>query len=232
MAAWAKAYEGNQGVKLVKMVQNGIRQEGVALLLKDGLKHVKGIEVLDLQDNTFTALGARALSDVLDGWKEIKELGVGDSLLSARGGVMLGEVLQKGENKKLEVLRLQYNDIDAKGLKSLAGAVEHMPALRRIELNGNKFSEEDESLDVIRTALSERKEKAGVEDEEDENWGIDELDELEEDSDDEEDEAEEEEEEEREQVLKRADQAEQENVAQDKDKEVDKLADLLGKSGI
>jgi len=231
MEAWAIAYENNTGVTEIKMVQNGIRQEGITHLLKNGLRHLQNLKTLDLQDNTFTAMGARALGDVVGGWTKIVELGVGDSLLGARGGVMLGEALQKGNNTVLEVLRLQYNEIDYKGLKSLSLAVEHLPALRRIELNGNKFSEDDESLDVLREALNERKEKAGVEDDEDENWGIDELDELEEASDDEEEEAEEEEEE-RETVLKQADEAEEANVSQKDDKDVNKLADLLGKSGI
>jgi Ran GTPase-activating protein 1 len=36
MAAWVKAYTANDKVKTVKMVQNGIRQEGMALLLQGG----------------------------------------------------------------------------------------------------------------------------------------------------------------------------------------------------
>lgn len=84
MAAWAKAFAAHTGVREVKMVQNGIRQEGITLLLKEGLRHAAGLRTLDLQDNTFTAMGARALSDVVGGWTELVELGIGDSLLSAR----------------------------------------------------------------------------------------------------------------------------------------------------
>jgi Ran GTPase-activating protein 1 len=233
MEAWAKAYAAHDQVTSIKMVQNGIRQEGITHLIKQGLNNLSALEVLDLQDNTFTAKGARALSDVIPKWEALKELGVGDCLLSARGGVMLGEALKAGKNPGLEVLRLQYNDIDARSIKALADAQDKLPKLRRIELNGNKFSEDDVSIEVLKEALDARREKCGppLEDGEHEDWGMDELDELDEDEDEEEEELSEEEDE-KESVLKEADGAEEENVAQEKSKDVDDLADLLGKAEI
>ena len=232
MSAWARAYEAHSGITHVKMVQNGIRQEGVAHLLKEGLRHAKRLRVLDLQDNTFTALGSRALADVMHQWEELKELGVGDCLLGARGGIMLGEALRAGKNASLEVLRLQYNEIDSKGVAALAEAQPGLPKLRRLELNGNKFSEEDINIDRLREALGARREKFGppLEDGEHEDWGLDELDELDEESDEEDEEAEEGEE--REEIVRKSEQAEEENVAEDKSESVDELADILGKTSI
>ena len=231
MAAWAKAYAAHGSITSIKMVQNGIRQEGIVHLLKEGLKDTTGLQILDLQDNTFTAKGARALADVISRWSGLKELGVGDCLLSARGGVMLGEALRAGKNKELEVLRLQYNDVDSKTVKLLADIQDFVPALRRVELNGNKFSEEDVNIERLRESLEARKEKSGAED--DDEWGLDELDELDEDSDEEEEEEEADEKDEEEAVvLKQADEAEEENVPLEKSETVDKLADLLGKTGI
>jgi Ran GTPase-activating protein 1 len=235
MAAWAKAYAAHSNVTSIKMVQNGIRQEGVTLLLKEGLKHTKGLQLLDLQDNTFTSMAARALSDVIHDWVELRELGVGDCLLGARGGVMLGEALRAGKNKSLEVLRLQYNDIDSKGIKALAEAQDFLPKLRRIELNGNKFSEEDVSIEKLKEALDARREEHGppLEDGEHDDWGMDELDELDEESDEEDEQGSEDEDEEAaEKELERADEAEEENVPQEASKTVDDLADLLGKTEI
>lgn len=235
MEAWTKAFQANCHVRTVKMVQNGIRQEGIATLVRHGLSACQGLQTLDLQDNTFTALAARTLADVVPAsWKELRDLGVGDCLLSARGGRMLGDALAKGENKKVEVLRLQFNEIDAKGLKALADAVTALPRLRRIEVNGNKFSEEDPSVEALQAALSKRKENAAVDypdvDEEDEDaWGVDELDELE-DEDSEEEEEDDEVEEEEEKVVKDSDAAEQQPVAERKDKDVDDLASALGKT--
>ena len=247
MPAWAKAYRAHRKVKVVKMVQNGIRQDGVSLLLTQGLVWCEELEILDLQDNTFTITGARALSQVVEGWKHIKELGIGDSLLGSRGAILLAETLGKGNNETLEVLRLQYNEIDSKGVKALSTTAKHkLLKLRRVELNGNKFSEDDEPVEGLRLLLEERKEKANDAEGE---WGLDELSDLEEESDedededqdeagdeDDEDEAEKEEQEEaearREGILKDADQEEAQKVSQKKDDDVDALAESLGKTEI
>jgi Ran GTPase-activating protein 1 len=240
MAAWVEAYKANSHVKVVKMVQNGIRQEGMAMLLKNGLSLCQGLEVLDMQDNTFTSLAARTLAGVVGEWKGIRELAVGDCLLSARGGRMLGEALAKGENVKLEVLRLQFNEIDGKGLRAIADAARSgsaLPRLRRVELNGNKFAEEDESIEVLERVLAERnvghaEEFEGVDGDDEEAWGIDELDELEEDDDDDGEEGEDDEVEdaEEEKIVKEADEVESEPVAAEKDSEVDDLAERMGKT--
>ncbi|GAB7352703.1 hypothetical protein MBLNU459_g3061t1 [Dothideomycetes sp. NU459] len=238
MAAWAKAYSAHTHIKTVKMVQNGIRKDGIPPLLQNGLSKCTELEVLDLQDNTFTISGARALAAVVPNWIAIKELGIGDSLLSSRGCVLLADALAKGKNKTLRTLRLQYNEINLKGVQGLAKVAQSsaLPALQRVELNGNVFSEDDAAIEALREVLDNRREEAAPESGEgiDDEWGLDELDELEEPS-DEEDEGEDEEEEEEEEkeeetILKDADEAENENVAQDKDKKVDELADLLGKT--
>lgn len=237
MTAWAKTFSLHNEVKEVKMVQNGIRQEGISHLIREGLSCASGLKVLDLQDNTFTAKGARALAKVAPTWSELKELGIGDSLLSAKGGILLSAALGQGNNKKLEILRLQYNDITAAGVKGLAKAAkEALPALKKIELNGNKFTEDDESIIALQELLEERKEKHGgdvlVEDE----WGLDSLSDLEElDSEEEEEEEEESEaepEERAEKLIHEAEEAQEEPVIPDKDKEVDELTKKLAKTEI
>lgn len=236
MTAWAKTFSLHNKVREVKMVQNGIRQEGISHLLSEGLRHATELRVLDLQDNTSTLLGAKALAQVTPRWTEIKELGVGELLLSNKGGVALAKALAKGNNKKLEVLRLQYNDISAGGLKALAEAAkEALPALKKIELNGNKLSEEDESIIALQELFEERKESLGgdvvVEDE----WGLDSLSDLEDDSDEEEEEEEEDDvevEELAEKLIKEAEEAQEEPTVQLKDKEVDDLAKKLEQTSI
>ncbi|OQO04235.1 hypothetical protein B0A48_10846 [Cryoendolithus antarcticus] len=244
MAAWAKAFSAHGKVKTVKMVQNGIRIEGIVTLLKDGLAKCTGLEVLDLQDNTFTLKAAKTLAEVLPAWPSLMELAVGDCLLSARGGVAVAEALGKGSNGKVEVLRLGFNEIDAKGLAALVKAAEGkaLPRLRRVELNGNKFSEDDENIEALQTILSARKDESedtdaypGLDHEDENSWGLDELDELEdEDSDDEDDAAEEDDEAEAEEasIVRDADLAEDEPVSQKKDEDVDDLAAALGKTEI
>lgn len=235
MEAWARAYKAHAaGIRSIKMTQNGIRQEGISLLLTDGLRHANAIEVLDLQDNTFTIMASTALASVLSSWPALRELGVSDCLLSPRGGIKLGKALAEGKNLKLETLRLQYNDITAEGVKHfLHAAKSTLPVLRRIELNGNKFFVDDGNVVELRELLEARKEEHGNEEDPEDMWGIDELDELEEDS-EEEEEADEEEEEEHiaAKDLKEAVQAEDQQVAEKADKDVDELATALGKTGI
>ncbi|EME50341.1 hypothetical protein DOTSEDRAFT_77372 [Dothistroma septosporum NZE10] len=243
MAAWVKAYTANNKVKTVKMVQNGIRQEGIATLLQHGLSNCKQLDTLDLQDNTFTALAAKSLASVVPSWTELWDLGVGDCLLSARGGRLLGRALATGGNKKLEILRLQYNEIDAKGLKAISDAASHgtaLPRLRRVELNGNKFSEEDASIETLRELLEKRKEESAddyprVDEDDEDAWGLDELDELDDEDEDEEDGEEDDDDEEEakeEKIIDEADAAESQPVSQKQDKDVDDLAAALGKTEI
>lgn len=255
MAAWANTFRAHaKTIKVVKMVQNGIRQDGISLLLRDGLRTCHALLVLDLQDNTFTTTGAAALADVVQGWAELVELGVGDCLLGSRGMVLVAEALKRGGNKELGLLRLQYNEINTKGVKGLlvAATSGHLDKLRRVELNGNRFPEEDEGVVELRELLEGRKDQSGFE----EDYGLDDLSDLEDESDDDEDdddddahsETEEDEDEEKEKekeeevedqtdkkaekLLKEADQAEDAKVSQKKDEDVDDLAELLGKAGI
>ncbi|QPH00602.1 hypothetical protein C2857_004368 [Epichloe festucae Fl1] len=237
MTAWAKTYNLHRNIKVIKMVQNGIRQEGISHLISEGLNHATEIEVLDLQDNTFTLMGGKALAQVVTSWTVVRELGIGDSLLSAEGAVLLAESLSKGENQKLEILRLQFNDITAPGVKKLASAAKDgLPALKRIELNGNKFTEDDESILALQELLYERKERlAGGVINEDE-WGVDSLSDLEDLSSDEEGEDEEEGditvEERADRLVKEAEEAQEEPVVQLTDKDVDALAKKLAKTVI
>lgn len=234
MTAWARTFGAHNKVKEVKMVQNGIRQEGISHLLSEGLCHTSDIRVLDLQDNTFTLLGAKALAKVVPSWREIQELGIGDSLLSARGGVLLGEALNQGKNHKLEILRLQYNDITKTGLQKIAKAAkEGLPALKKLEVNGNKFAEEDESVLALQELFEERKEKFGSDIIDEEAWGLDSLSDLEDESDEEEEEEEDvAPEEQAEKLIKEAEEAQEEPTVQVKDKAVDELADKLAKASI
>jgi Ran GTPase-activating protein 1 len=234
MTAWAKTFSLHNKVKEVKMVQNGIRQEGISHLLSEGLRHATELKVLDLQDNTFTLLGAKALAAVTPEWTEILELGIGDSLLGNKGGVVFAKSLAKGKNTKLEVLRLQYNEITSQGIKGLASAAkDSLPALKKIELNGNKFSEEDESIIALQELFEERKEALGGEVVIEDEWGLDSLSDLEEeDSEEEEEESDIEPEKRAEKLIKEAEEAQEEPVIQVKDTEVDELAKKLQKTSI
>jgi Ran GTPase-activating protein 1 len=67
----------------LRMPQNGIRPEGIDVLVR-ALADRPSLEVLDLQDNTFTEVGSRALAHALPHWPRLRFLNVGDCLLSAK----------------------------------------------------------------------------------------------------------------------------------------------------
>ena len=138
---------------------------------------------------------------------------------------------------------MQYNEIDARGVQAICDAARELPRLRRVELNGNKFAEEDPNVEKLRELLEERKSGSEdyphLDDDDEDAWGVDDLDELEDEDSDEENDADEatpddddddDDEAEQEKVLKDADIAENEPVTQKKDAEVDDLADALSKT--
>lgn len=180
MEAWARFVKAHGSIKELRLYQNGIRQEGIEHLMLHGLRHSPNLVKLDLQDNTFTEKGSRAMVEVLNQWPSIKEISISDCLLSAKGGELLAEKINTtGTLSELEILRLQYNEIDEKGLKHLSEAVKGtLPQLKLLELNGNKFSEDHEYIDTINAVFTEKG-----------SGELDELDDMEEDSDEDADES-------------------------------------------
>jgi Ran GTPase-activating protein 1 len=229
MEAWAKCFKANTALTTIRMPQNGIRPEGIVIILQDGIVYNRKLTILDLQDNTFTNQGALALADILPRLSELTDLGVGDCLLSARGGVVVAQALKRGENKKLEILRLQYNEIESQGAKEFLMAVKlGLPALKMIEMNGNKFADDDEVVEEFRSLFLER------------GFGeMDELDDMEEVSDDEEDDDEDEDGDGvgktstgRDVLNKETKEEEEDEVAPEQDEATDDLANMLAKTRI
>ena len=157
-------------------------------------------------------------------------------------GLVFG-ALGKGSNKRLRVLKWAFNEVDGRALKDLVGAVKGggLEYLQRVELNGNKFSEDDDKVMTLREILDARREDAG--EDEGEGWGLDSLSDMEEESDEDEEEESEDGEEKREEkeeeemregkankILEVAEQEENAPVSQKQDKEVDDLAEALEKT--
>ncbi|KTW29308.1 hypothetical protein T552_01263 [Pneumocystis carinii B80] len=164
MKAWSACFRAQNKLTHVKMPQNGIQSQGIRILLETGLTACSLLQTLDLQDNTFTLLGAKTLAKMLPKWPHLIELAVSDCLLSRTGGKLLAQALFDNNFMQLKILRLQYNGIDEEGVKILANAIERtLPSIELLELNGNVFSEEDESVEKIRR-IFEKREKGVVDD--------------------------------------------------------------------
>ncbi|SCV67017.1 BQ2448_5663 [Microbotryum intermedium] len=174
--AFAKAFAALGSLKEVRMPQNGIRMEGIQAIVQ-GLRENKGLEVLDLQDNTATQRGSKAIARSLPFWPNLRILNLSDCLLRSKGALSMMTVLSTGSNPLLESLKLQSNEMNSVPIFELAKAIRmHLKGLKDLELNGNLGEEGDECYESVREAL-------GV-------WGnedaLDELDELEEEEEEEE----------------------------------------------
>lgn len=244
--AWAAAFAAHSTLVDVRLYQNGIRMDGIRHLAR-GLRSCTALEHLDLQDNTATERGSRAIAAALPHWPRLRVLELSDCLLRPKGGHAIALALAKGGNEALEELKLQSDEVDALAIEVLAKAVaaKSLPALRSVELNGNRCEGDSDVIEALRSALNEQ----GAED------GVDEIDDVEEvDSEEEADEEEEVESEAEdaeidaskiviagksdageavtasEDSLVAADKVKEERSEpkQDKDASVDELADMLG----
>jgi Ran GTPase-activating protein 1 len=140
---WAAAFAAHGRLTEVRLPQNGIRMEGIAKLA-EGLSQCPTLEVLDLQDNTATRSGTRAIVRVLEKWSSLRALNLSDCLLGKAGGIALATSLSLGSNPKLESLKLQYGEFDKRTVELLSVAIsQHLKHLTELELNGNQIDAED-----------------------------------------------------------------------------------------
>jgi Ran GTPase-activating protein 1 len=177
-----------ESLETVRMIQNGIRPEGIANLM-GGLSQCPNLIHLDLQDNTFTTSGSKALAKALPSWPKLQILNVGDCMLEPKGGLEVLKTLKANTPKDLETLQLQYDELRIDSAQVILELIPLIPKLKSLELNGNQFPEDSDIVEKIKEALNEEdilgslsdmEELSDEEDEEDEDED-EEVDELAED---------------------------------------------------
>lgn len=176
--ALSVGFRANRELEEIRLYQNGIRPSGISKLISFGLNSLANLKILDLQDNTFTLPGSYALSENIANWPQLIELNVNDCLLKATGcKLFLAKLAEISDKSKLQILRLQYNELEADSLEIIAQFLKNMSDLAELELNGNRFEEDSELIEKINDIFEEK----GL-------GELDELDDLEEPDSDEEDE--------------------------------------------
>lgn len=171
--AWADAFAAHGTLVEVRMIQNGIRMEGITALAR-GLAHCRDLEHIEMQDNTFMVdgetTGVTAWTEALSSWPRLHTLNLSDCVLSAEGKVpTLVEALAKGSNPKLHTLQLQNNNLETSTFAILASAISQgLSGLKRLELQWNEAEDGDEHLEDIGLALKGRGGTLYVDDEDDE----------------------------------------------------------------
>ena len=181
---WAEAFTEHGSLVEVRMVQNGIRMDGITALAK-GLAKCPDIEYIDLQDNAFIAdgelTGVEAWAEALASWPNLHTLNLSDCVLSAEGEVPeIINALSLGTNPKLHTLQLQNNNLETRTFEVLAGAVSKgIQNLKTLELQWNDIEEDDEHIENISLILKKRGGKlfASDEDEEEEEKEVEEKEE-------------------------------------------------------
>lgn len=152
---WARALAAHGHLREVRMVQNGIRMRGLETLVREGLAHNPQLRILDLQDNTATLRGAKAVADTLARWPHLVDLELSETLLRPKGGQLIIDALAATRHASLARLGLAFCELSPANLRALAGVVysHAWPALASININGNSAEEDGPELTALRTAL-------------------------------------------------------------------------------
>jgi len=163
MEKLSEALAAHGTIKTLRIPQNGIRSEGISLLLNN-LKACKDLEVLDLQDNTFKMVtddedevpesdGSTALADALPSWPKLKVINVGDCLLGKNGGKIIA-ALANGFSE-LEEINFTYGELVEKDALEFSKCIAKLPNLKKVELDGNAFSATGNAVEAIKQALED-----------------------------------------------------------------------------
>lgn len=163
MAEWAAGLAAHPGLRALSFANNGVYMGGMDLLISQGLSRLREIEVLDLQDNTFTERGSthRALANAVGGWPALRALNLNDALLGSRGAALLIPALAAVQPSRLESLKLRANNISPANTLALSGLMWRLPELREVQLRRNNIARDDEGYRIIGERLRAREERNG-----------------------------------------------------------------------
>lgn len=151
----AEAFSLHENLEEVALFQNGIRPEGIVSLAQ-GLSKCLKLKSLDLQDNTFTAKGSKAVAAAIPCWLELNRLNIGDCLLSDEGcRLILEKLVNSPAASKLLVLNLQYAEMEGETAKYFASNLSVFSSLEKLFLNGNSFAPEGAEVKALRAALKD-----------------------------------------------------------------------------
>lgn len=150
----AEAFAAHGLLEEIALPQCGIRQEGIIALSK-GIEKNPGLRKLNLQDNTFTNEASIPLAKALSSVAKLTFLDVGDCLVGDAGcKAILEALVEGGAADTLEVLNLQYGEMNEEGALLLSGLLtSKFKNLRILMLNGNTFDPNGRAAVAIKDAL-------------------------------------------------------------------------------
>lgn len=150
--ALASVFQKLTTLEEVAMPQNSLYFQGITALA-NGLSANPGLRILNLNDNIVGLKGAQALAKVLPNFRYLEQLNLGDCLLKTEGTLVLAEALAiKGNHPLLTEVNLSFNEIRARGIKSIALAMADKVNLMTLQLDGNSFGKE--GCAILRESLT------------------------------------------------------------------------------
>lgn len=151
--AFAKMLEAHSSIQEFALPQCGIRSEGV-VILSGGLAKCIDVKSIDLQDNTFTTVGAKAFAEAIPSWKNLTNLNIGDCMCEDEGSLLVMKALCEAQLvATLESFNFQYNEMKEDGAQILACSLDKFTALKTLMLNGNAFDPEGEAASAIKNKV-------------------------------------------------------------------------------
>jgi len=135
---FAQAFSEHGTLECVRMIQNGIRLEGV-IALAEGLSKCPNLRELDIQDNVADGKGCEALCKAVSNWPNLTHLNLSDCVLTPAGGSkLIGALASLPFTSKLTTLSFQNAELDDEAIVLLREKLEDgLEELKRIEIQWN-----------------------------------------------------------------------------------------------
>eukprot|EP01134_Creolimax_fragrantissima_P007981 CFRG7981T1 len=134
--ALAYAFKRCPHLKEVALPQNGINHPGITALFK-GFEG-KSLEILDLNDNTFTYSGAQSAAAALPSMPMLTSIDFGDCLLTSDGVLAVCEAMESSVNQHLKTINLSFNEADTyDAADAISQMVAAHPKLESVDVHGN-----------------------------------------------------------------------------------------------
>lgn len=154
---FAQAYAEHGTLECVRMIQNGIRKEGVISLV-ESLSKCPNLREFDIQDNVADADGCTALAKAVSNWPNLTLLNLSDCVLTPAGGSKLITALSTLPfSSKLSTLALQNAELDDEAIALLRDKLEDgLQALKRVEIQWNDNDPEADEIGEMKEILKTR----------------------------------------------------------------------------
>lgn len=143
--ALSAAFKKLGTLRHIELPQNGIREEGIVELAK-GIGQCTQLEYLNLNDNTFRATGATAMSRAIRNIEQcLRVVDFGDCLCR-EGAVDVLEAIADNHGNTITLIDLSGNDLTIEQAKFIIDTATQFPNLQRLSLGTNMYGTEFRTL--------------------------------------------------------------------------------------